>query len=525
MGNNADVEVLLQKGVNLLNQGRPDEALLCARQVLDINSNDPGAHFLIGLVSLRTMKRDDALLAFGTVTKLQSDNAAAWAYLAEALVGEGRYSEADDALVEAIKHDGGNPLLHQSIALVLSSLDEYEQALVWFQKAAVAQTDNVGFHLNLANCQLFLGQLGAAESTLRHALRLQPWQPNCHWLLAGLATAVDRSHVDDMKALIDSGRFQAPGLSFLHYARGKELEDLQAWDEAFEEIAAGAAAKRSTIDYDERGEIEVFDTLERLYTRAWLDSGSRGERDPAPIFIVGQPRSGTTLVERIITAHTQVHSAGELRQFDDCLRKLSAYEGRQRFAPEAVSSADNVDPKVLGAAYLASTTRFAGEGTHFVDKQPSNFLYVPLILKALPQAKIILLRRGAMDTCFSTFKQLFTSAYPYSYDLEETGRHFARYFKLMNLWHERFGDQIFEVCYEELVGDIEPHAHDLIEYLELPWEDSCLSFHRQKTPVATASAAQVRQKAHTRSIGRWRRYETQLMPLRTVLEAHGVPLE
>jgi len=179
----------------------------------------------------------------------------------------------------------------------------------------------------------------------------------------------------------------------------------------------------------------------------------------------------------------------------------------------------------LGAMYIETSKKMAGDTPHFVDKLPLNFMYIPLILKALPNAKVVHLRRNPMDACFSSFKQLFADAYQHSYDQEEMARHHARYFRLMETWRERFGDRFFDIAYEDVARDVEPNARALIDHLGLPWNDACLEFHKQKTAVATASAVQVRKPAHTKSIGRWRRYERQLEPTRRTLESLGIPLE
>ena len=178
----------------------------------------------------------------------------------------------------------------------------------------------------------------------------------------------------------------------------------------------------------------------------------------------------------------------------------------------------------LGQTYIKTTNKLRDGSPRFVDKLPSNFLYVPLILKALPNAKVIHLRRNPMDACFSSFKQLFADAYLHSYDQREMARHHARYYRLMALWRERFGGRFCEVAYEDVASNLEPNARALIEYLELPWEDACLEFHKQKAAVTTASAVQVREPAHTKSIGRWKRYEQQLQPMRNELEAQGIPI-
>ena len=246
---------------------------------------------------------------------------------------------------------------------------------------------------------------------------------------------------------------------------------------------------------------------------------------PAPIFVVGQPRTGTTLVERIITAHPDATSAGELKQFGNAVRRLSNYSEPQRFSARLAEGAATIDMEKLGGLYIETSRKMAGDTPRFVDKLPLNFLYIPLILKALPNAKVVHLRRNPMDACFSSYKQLFADAYQHSYNQEEMARHQARYYRLMETWRERFGDRFFDIAYEDVASDLEPNARALIDYLELPWDDACLEFHKQKTAVATASAVQVRQPAHTKSIGRWRRYEQQLAPTRRVLEELGISLE
>jgi len=311
-------------------------------------------------------------------------------------------------------------------------------------------------------------------------------------------------------------------LAFLYYGLGKELEDLEDWGNAFEAFDRGAACRRSTLNYDEAGETAMYQALERIYTAEWLADGAPGNPDPSPIFVVGQPRTGTTLVERVISAHSQVRSAGELQHFGLSVRRLVDYREPQRFSARLFEQAADLDGAALGSAYLQASARQRGDLPRFVDKLPSNFLYLPLILRALPNARIVHLVRDPMDACFASFKQLFADAYPHSYDQEEMARHFARYHRLMAVWRDRFPGRFFDVRYEEIAADLEPNARALMQYLGLPWEDACLSFHRQVGAVATASAVQVREPAHTRSIGRWRRYAKQLDPMRRALLAAGV---
>ena len=518
------IQQRLQQGLAFLNAGRIADAFACAHEVLRAEPEAPDAHFLIGLISQRTGEYERALQAFEQVTKIQPQLCPSWAHFAEELVRAGDYDNAVDAISEAINCDDGNPMVHQEIGLVLSSINDYSGALAWHEKSAAAVPNHVGFLLNLATCQLFVGQLDAAESSIRKLLSIQPGQANAHWLLASLKKAKNSDHIKEIEELIDSGRYEEPGLAMLQYARGKEFEDLGEWNKAFDAFVAGAKAKRSSVEYDESAEIELFDALAECCTSEWLADGE-GYDSSAPIFVVGQPRSGTTLVERLLTAHSQVHSAGELRQFEGCMAQLVGKPYGSRLTAQIVEAGRKIVPLDLGKAYLDSTKQFRGTTKHFIDKRPLNCLLIPFILKALPNARILHLTRGAMDTCFSEFKQLFTNAYPHSYDLRETGRHFARYYRLMRVWRDRFGDRFIDVSYEDITVDFETIARNLIRYVGLAWEDACISFDKQTTPVATASAVQVREAVHTKSIGRWRKHEAGLQAIAKELIEADVPLE
>lgn len=522
------VPAALERAFAELNAGRPEAAAAGCRRILDVAPELVEAHFLVGLTALEMNDRRTALSAFGSVTRLAPEHGAAWAQLARLFAGAGQVNRSDEALRAAIRYAGDDPRVHDLIGVACSLLGDQEAALGWYAKAVARAPDEVGFRVNLANVLVFLGRTAEAEAELVTVLRRHPDNAQAHWLLAGVRRARDRRHVEALVRLLASGRHGAHGQAFLYYALGKELEDLEEWPRAFEAFARGAAARRRTLSFDEALEQAFFDALEQSFTPAWLE---RDPADPAafagapvPIFVVGQPRTGTTLVERVISAHSEVHSAGELQHFGLSLRRLIDYRGGERFAPELARQAGAVDAQTLGRAYLAATERQRGTRRCFVDKLPSNYLFIPLILKALPHAKIVHLVRDPMDACFASFKQLFADAYPHSYEQTEMARHFARYHRLMAVWRERFPGRFHDVRYEAIAADLEPHARRLIDFLELPWEDACLDFHRQRGAVATASAVQVREPAHTRSIGRWRHYERELTPMREALAAAGIPV-
>lgn len=518
----SQLQALLRQGFDALNRGRIQEAGECCRRVLQMKPDLVEGHFLVGLVAIEAKDRNTAFQAFGSVTRLKPDHAAAWAQLAKLFMSEGQVNRADKALAEASKSESQDPMVHDLLGTTYSRMGEHGLSKEFYEKANELRPNHPPYMLNLANNLVYRGKTDEAQKLLNKLLDLQEDTAQAHWTLAGARKAKDTDHIEQMQRLLN-GRKHHPRLeAFYYYAIGKELEDLEQWDEAFEAFSRAAAARRQTVEYDEESEIEFFEFLEESFTRDWVNDGSTGFDTQSPIFVLGQPRTGTTLIERIITSHSQVHSAGELQQFGLAVRRLAKHKDPRRFSKELFESALDLDYGKVGALYMDSTRRVRGDTPRFVDKLPQNYVHIPMILKALPNAKIVHLTRDPMDACFASYKQLFADAYLHSYDLEEMARHHCRYRHLMDVWRERFGDRFFDISYEETVSDLEPNARALIEFLELPWEDACLHFHKQKQAVATASAVQVREKVHTRSVGRWKRYEKQLQPMLAVLRQHGV---
>ena len=515
------LDVLLRQGFTLLSRGRTAEAGACCRKILALEPELVQGHFLVGLVALEARDRKTAFRAFGSVTKLDPGHAAGWAQLARLFMAEGQVNRADAALAEAIRPDPRDPIVQDLIGTVYSMMGEHGLARDWYRRAVDARPEHIPFLLNLASNLVYHGEIAAAADMHRHIIDLQPDSPQAHWSLAGAQKATDESHIDQIHDLL-AAREHHPRLeAFYHYAIGKEYEDLERWGEAFDAFAKGAEARRKTVEYDEAAEIEMFERLERQYTVEWLARNAGGYETGAPVFVLGQPRTGTTLIERIVCAHSDVHAAGELQQFGLAIRRIGDFRDPKRFSAGFFDAAVGVDVARVGRMYMDTTRRVRGTEPHFVDKLPQNYLLLPLILKALPGAKIVHLTRNAADACFASFKQLFADAYLHSYDLGETARHHCRYRRLMERWRERFPGRFFDVGYEATVSDLETNARALIDYLDLPWQDACLRFYEQKQTVSTASAVQVRAPAHTRSVGRWRRYETQLEPMLEILREHG----
>ena len=515
----------LKDGFLALNRGDLAVAGEACKRALNDNPESVQAHFLVGLVALEGQQRQIAHEAFKSVIKLDRDHAAAWVHLAKLNVGEGRIKAAEAALKEVRRIQPSDPVVIEMMGTVLNQLGEYETAEVFFHRATQLAPQNPSALVNLANAKVFLGQIDDAVALFKRAIAIDPTNAQSHWGLANSVKATDRDHIEQMKALLAKGNQPQRAQGFLNYAIGKACEDLKEWDEAFEAFSAGAAARRETVEFDEQAEADMFESVKTLFTARWLSEQAEGAQDPAPIFVLGQPRTGTTLIERIITSHSAVHSAGELQQFGLSVRRAVQHPDPRRFSSELFAAAAKANPKQIGEMYLRATARQRGKQPFFVDKLPINYLNIPLILAALPNAKIVHLIRGPMDACFASYKQLFADAYLHSYEQGEMARHHVRYRDLMAHFREEFPNRIIDISYEATASDLEPNARALIAALNLDWEDACLNFYESSSGIATASSVQVREPAHTRSIGRWRRYEAQLKPMTAELEARGIALD
>ena len=478
------------------------------------------AHYLAAVIALEGGDRNMAQQALETVVRLNDTHSAAWAQLACLFVTSGEFVKAEGCLLNAVNTEHGNPAVLDLIGTVFRLAGNLEASRQWHQKAVAKDDQHVPFLINLANNHLYYGEQQAAERILRNCIDIQPDNPQVHWMLSRTHTAMSMQHVNEIRTLLESADHPR-SIAYLEYAIGKECEDQQDWQSAGDAFEQGAAARRQTVAYDEAAEIELFTTAEQLFTKGWLDRQQAGPDDAAPIFIVGEPRTGTTLLDRIIGAHSAVTSAGELRHLGFALRQVTGASEPRQFTAGLLRSAVSADVAAVGDAYLASISGLR-DAPRISDKLPFNYLYLPLIVAALPGAKILHMMREPMDTCFAIYKQHFADAYLYSYDQQELARHYVRYAHLMKTWRERLPARFLDVSYEDLVNNTETVARHVCEYLDLPWEENCLRYYDDTGTVTTASAAQVREAPHDRSIGRWQHYAERLGPMQKILDESGL---
>jgi tetratricopeptide (TPR) repeat protein len=366
-----------------------------------------------------------------------------------------------------------------------------------------------------------LGQLPDAQHAFLKALQIDASIAGVYVNLADSKTfSAGDPHLAAMEALASKpqGLSRTDRLQ-LDFALGKAYADLGDYPRSFQHLLAGNAQKRAQTAYDEAATMGLFARIEAAFTAPHIAARSgRGEASDLPIFVLGMPRSGTTLVEQVLASHRDVHGGGELKLLDDVLTGLTGPDGSRLAFPEFVTAADDRVLEAIGSRYVAALQRLGPDVRHVTDKMPTNFFLVGIIHLALPNARIIHTVRDPVDTCVSCFSKLFSADQNHTYDLAELGRYHRRYQALMAHWRGVLPKgRILDVRYEDVVADLESQARRILDHCGLVWDPRCLEFHRTERPVRTASAAQVRQPIYQGSVGRWRVYEPDLGPLLTAL--------
>lgn len=438
--------------------------------------------------------------------------------IARSAVTAGQYREAFAQLgaLEAVARLAGD---WRQLGQFYSHLGDVPAAMRAFEQAVSASGGSVDTLYDLGVSCIAMGQFARAEELLDQVIALRPddWDAWANRSTLRRATA-SRNHLVELEAMYERAGSSAEARIALGFALAKELEDLGEHEKAFNYLARAAYLRRKRLSYSVDQDVATMGMIAGAFPATEV-SCTPG---PGPIFILGLPRSGTTLVDRILSSHSAVESLGEIQDFALALMGLADRSGDKRGLIETSATMDHA---ALGAEYLRRIGERGSGAPHVIDKTPLNFLYIGLIARSLPTARIIHVRRGAMDSAYAMFKTLFRMGYPFSYAQEDLARYCIAYRKLMAHWRTALPGRLIEIDYEALIGDQETESRRLIEACGLEWEDECLSFHRNATPVATASATQVRDPIHDRSVGLWRNYRTQLEPLAQAFADAGIPLD
>jgi len=513
----------LAEGFNLLQQGRlPDAAGLSDR----LTASHAGNAEILFLASEVRLAMDDPESALGYIAAAVDAAPGQWPLLlkqADNLIMLRRRAQARQVAGEAAAAAGDDAQGLWQIGKFYSKCGDPVSACRLYQQALAAGGSTPGLLYDLAAAQFFTGDVAGAEQNLEAVLALAPKSGHALYLRSTLHKQTEASnHVADLRSRLDAGFPNAAERAACLFALARELEDLGQADESFAVLAEAAALKRQTLSHDASSERASIDAIQATYTSEVMQAEVPGHDEAGAIFIVGMPRTGTTLVERMLGRHSAVKSAGELLDFGQILGAAAQKVVEANPGKTMAEASLLIDFAALGRDYMRSAREAAFGSPMFIDKMPINFLYCGLIKKALPNARIIHLVRDPMDSCYAVYKTLFNQAYLFSYDIAELAAYYVSYHRLMRHWHSVMPGAILDVHYEELVADTEVQARRMLAWCGLGWQPAVLTPSDDQTPARTASAAQVRQPIYTNSVQKWRRYESHLAPLHARLVAAGI---
>lgn len=500
----------------------------CARELVSRNELNPEGYFFLGLAEKIANNLLNSIDAFEKCLALDESRFDAGIELA------GQYHillRNDEAIALLEKYKGmlpDSPLYLDMAGTLYNTMGKPLQAVPLFEMAVKLQPNVLFFLSHLAAAYVFVGETEKAKAIYKKLLLKNPNHQRNHFYLSRLETATDSGHVDQMKAILKQEHKPASENVFLNYALGKELEDLQNWDEAFDFYKRAADGVKAVLNYRVEQDEALIEQVIRSCDGGWYQAKTGLTRkisgDKKPIFLVGLPRTGTTLAEQILAGHSKIESIGETQYFELVLRMNSGVRGPGKMTPEMIRSLISFDLNELGRQYLDKAKYLWGDKEYFIDKLPHNYLYLGFFAAAFPDSPIIWIKRNPMDACLAMFKQLFMGVYEFTFDFDDLARYYVMYEKLYGHWKNILGQRIIEIEYENLVKDIAAETSEAFAKMNLEYEADCIDFNKNITASSTASSVQVREKIHSRSVMKWKRFEKHLEPLRQKLETRGIEL-
>lgn len=497
-----------------------------AMALLADDPRDAEGHFLLGVAESSVGRIQSGIdhLQRAVAIDPKGEYRAQLAKLFSLVRREGEAAATLRAAEQALPSDA---LSRDTMGCVYARLGDHAAALAHFEEAVRLRSDNSEYRYNVAVTLNFLGRIAEADAALESLIANAPDHARAHHLLASLRKQTpDHNHVARLGQTLAGARDGRDRL-LLGYALAKELEDIGEADRALETLCAANAEHRRALPYSFARDAAAFDALEA----AWpIVAGAPASTPPAdaPIFIIGMPRTGTTLVDRILSSHPGVESAGELQAMPIAVKRAAGTRSPTVLDPETIAAAAHADMGDIGRDYLERSRHHRrSPALSFTDKFPGNFQYAGFIARALPSARIVCLRRNPMDTVLANFRNLFAVSsryYDYSYDLLDIAAYYARFDRLMALWARELPGRVLELHYEDLIADQQGQTERLLAHCGLDWSDACLDFHTNSAPVSTPSAAQVRRPIYTDSVARWKHHAAILEPVRRYFEQQGIAI-
>jgi tetratricopeptide (TPR) repeat protein len=511
----------LMTAFNLYADGEIGGAEHLVRQYLLAHGNHIEGMRLLAQIGMQLDVIDDAELLLENVVARRPDYHAARYEYALALLRRHKHVQAREQMEKLLAVDPHNRAYRTTHATVCTGFGDYDLALPLYREILEEMPEDAELHLSIAHALKTLGRTDEAIASYRAAAAIRPHYGEAHWSLANLKTyRFSEAEIQRMRAGEASGGIEPADRYHLCFALGKALEDRDEYAESFAFYERGNALKKAecryraeTLEHNAKLQADIC-TREFFASRA-----GQGAQDRSPIFIVGLPRSGSTLIEQILASHSQVEGTMELADIPRLVQDLRGRDPEDSSPryPAALAGLAPADIERLGRRYLKDTEAYRRGKPFFIDKMPNNFRHLGLIHLILPNAKIIDARRGALACCFSNYKQLFASGQQFTYGIEDIARYYRMYIDLMAHWDEALPGRILRIRHEAVVDDLESHVRRILDFCELPFEPACIDFHKTNRSVHSASSEQVRRPINREGIDQWRHYEPWLGPLKEAL--------
>ncbi len=534
LGRTADAEALraratqlspqqakLEQATRLFAQGQFREAEKQAQSLLQENSRDVNAALLLARIAINARCYDDAEQLLVRITEIAPGFVAAWHDLGSVLKELNRFEEAVKALQEAVRLDPANAVTHYFYGAALAMAAQPEAAIEAYRKAVDLDPDLSGAYLGLGHVLKTVGDQDGGVAAYRRAIELRPDFGEIYYSLSNLKTfKFSDTEIADMEERVGNNALPIDCQVHFAFSLGKAYEDKADYAAAFRYYELANRRHRETIAYDPVQTEVAHEKIRKAFSLEFFEHQAQmgtGCRDPDPIFILGLPRSGSTLLEQILASHTLVDGTSELPDISMIAQSVTN-KAQGRTFPMSMPELTSEELTALGKQYLSQTRRHRGSAPFFTDKMPNNFAYVGFIKAILPNAKIIDARRHPMDSCVGCFKQHFAKGQTFTYDLFELGEFYLEYERMMTHWDAVLPGQVLHVEYENVVSDLETQVRRLLEFCGLEFEQSCVNFHETKRAVRTASSEQVRQPIYQGSLATWKRFGSDLDVLREVLD-------
>ena len=506
-------EVYNNMGVTFQEQGKLEEAIEAYKKALAIKPDYAEAYNNMGIALKNQGKLEEAIEAYNKALEIKPDYAEAYYNMGNALKEQGKLEEAIEAYKKALAIKPDNAEAYNNMGIALKEQGKLEEVIEAYNKALAIKPDYADAYNNMGVTLQEQGKLEEAIEAYKKALAIKPDYTEVHRHLSAVTKyKPDNAQISEVEALLEKTDSNDTDRCHLFYTHAKMQEDTGYLSAAFDSYVDGGGLRQKLLKYEFKQDEHFFDQIKRTAPK-FKDVALNATSEPirhTPIFILGMPRSGTTLVEQIVSSHSEITGAGELDYVSQFGGQLAA--GLTAPTLEAVST--------FRERYLAHLAKRADGQAFITDKMPQNFRYIALISAALPEAKIVHVQRSAEATCWSNFKHYFVSKdLGYSYNLADTVRYYGLYKELMLFWYRSYSDRIYNLDYDRLTEDQEPETRRLIKYLGLKWEDACLAPQNNKRSVKTVSQQQIRQKVYKGSSQAWRKYEPFLGGLFDELEA------